>query len=504
MTRRRADPKRARHSPKTGTGRFMIYGATGFTGKLVTRQAAALGLQPMLAGRNAARLKAVAEGTGLECRAVDLADGEALRRAVAEVDAVLHLAGPFSQTAGPMLEACLAARTHYLDITGEIDVFEACAARDAAARQAGITVMPGCGFDVAPSDCLAAHVKRRLPDAAALNLGIAGLGSVSRGTPRTAVENLGRGVRVRRHGRIVALPSPPRRRFDFGEGPQSAVAVGWGDVATAWHSTGIPEITVYFAVSWPIDQIAGLGEPLRWLLGSGRYSSCSSGRSAGCRKGRTRPRAHRAVRWWSPRPSMRRALPCGRGCKRPTAMRSPQSPRWRSPAAPLPARRHRVSRRRRWPSAPISFSSSRTVGARISEVRPNNSFSLVCGQAGKNLGQSLIQLNARRSSLVTSPIVRAGRVSMSTVPDETSDDPVARTRLLRRRMVAAGLAVEAIAEGEPDMFRNLQTRCANCEYADRCEKDLRDTFAASGSQGYCSNCVLLNALSETWWLRAYI
>jgi short subunit dehydrogenase-like uncharacterized protein len=205
----------------------------------------------------------------LECRAVDLADGEALRRAVAEVDAVLHLAGPFSQTAGPMLEACLAARTHYLDITGEIDVFEACAARDAAARQAGITVMPGCGFDVVPSDCLAAHVKRRLPDAAALNLGIAGLGSVSRGTLRTAVENLGRGVRVRRHGRIVALPSPPRRRFDFGEGPQSAVAVGWGDVATAWHSTGIPEITVYFAVSWPIDQIAGLGEPLRWLLGSG-------------------------------------------------------------------------------------------------------------------------------------------------------------------------------------------------------------------------------------------
>jgi hypothetical protein len=93
---------------------------------------------------------------------------------------------------------------------------------------------------------------------------------------------------------------------------------------------------------------------------------------------------------------------------------------------------------------------------------------------------------------------------MSTVPDETSDDPVARTRLLRRRMMAAGLAVEAIAEGEPDMFRNLQTRCANCEYADRCEKDLRDTFAASGSQGYCSNCVLLNALSETWWLRAYI
>jgi len=247
----------------------MIYGATGYMGKLVTRQAKDLGLRPLLAGRNAARLRAVGEESGLECHVLDLADGKALRRAVAEVDAVLHVAGPFSRTSPPMLEACLGARRHYLDITGEIDVFEACAASGAAALRAGITVMPGCGFDVVPSDCLAAHVKRRLPDAVALSLGIAGLGSISRGTARTAVENIGRGARARRQGRIVALPSPPRRHFDFGEGPRPAVAVGWGDVATAYHSTGIPEITVYFAVSWPIEQLVGLGEPLRWLLGSG-------------------------------------------------------------------------------------------------------------------------------------------------------------------------------------------------------------------------------------------
>jgi len=157
---------------------------------------------------------------------------------------------------------------HYLDITGEIDVFEACAASGAAARESRITVMPGCGFDVVPSDCLAAHVKRRLPDAVALSLAIAGLGKMSRGTAKTGIESIGQGTRVRRGGRIVALASPLRRMFDFGRGPRPAVAVGWGDVATAYYSTGIPEITVYFEASRQIDQFVSLSEPLRWLLSS--------------------------------------------------------------------------------------------------------------------------------------------------------------------------------------------------------------------------------------------
>jgi short subunit dehydrogenase-like uncharacterized protein len=248
------------------TGRFMIYGATGYTGKLVARRAQALGLQPVLAGRNAARLGAVAEASGLEYRVVDLADGTALCRAVAEVDAVLHIAGPFSRTSPPMLAACLATRKHYLDITGEIDVFEACAASGAAALQAGITVMPGCGFDVVPSDCLAAHVKRRLPDAMGLSLALAGLAKMSRGTAKTGIEGIGQGAPVRRQGRIVALASPPRRPFDFGRGPRPSVAIGWGDVATAYHSTGIPEITVFFESSRQIEQVVGLNAPLRWLL----------------------------------------------------------------------------------------------------------------------------------------------------------------------------------------------------------------------------------------------
>jgi short subunit dehydrogenase-like uncharacterized protein len=245
--------------------RFMIYGATGYTGKLVARTAKALGMHPILAARNEARLKSIAGQHGFEHRAFDLADTAALEAALGEVDVVLHIAGPFSQTSRPMLDACLRTGTHYLDITGEIDVFEACAARDEAAKEAGVMVLPGVGFDVVPSDCLAAHMKARMLDAVELALSISGLGSMSRGTAKTGVESVGKGTRVRRDGRIVSLKAPPRAEIDYGKGPRPSIAVGWGDVSTAFHSTGIPRITVYFEASPELEQMASLGGFKRWI-----------------------------------------------------------------------------------------------------------------------------------------------------------------------------------------------------------------------------------------------
>lgn len=251
------------------SGKFMIYGATGYTGKLVARTAKALGMQPLLAGRNEARLKSVAGQHGFEFRAFELSDTAALVDALSEVDVVLHTAGPFSETSKPMLDACMRTGTHYLDITGEIDVFEACAARDVEAKQVGIMVMPGVGFDVVPSDCLAAHMKARMPDAVELTLAISGLGHMSRGTAKTGVESVGKGTRVRRDGRIVSLNTPPRAEFDFGHGPRHSIAIGWGDVATAFHSTGIPHITVYFEASLQLEQMAALGGFKRWVASLG-------------------------------------------------------------------------------------------------------------------------------------------------------------------------------------------------------------------------------------------
>ena len=253
--------------------RFMIYGATGYTGKLIIRTAKALGMSPLIAGRTEARLKSLGAQHGLEYMAFGLDDPQAIDAALSQVDVVLHIAGPFSATSSPMLDACLRTGTHYLDITGEIDVFEAAAARDGEAKAANIMVLPGCGFDVVPSDCLAAHMKRRMPDATELTISIAGLGGLSRGTAKSGVEGVGKGIRVRREGKIVRARPVPRRTLDMGEGPKPFIGMPWGDVSTAYHSTGIPDITVYFQSSPQLEQMAKLGFFGRWIASRGFMQS---------------------------------------------------------------------------------------------------------------------------------------------------------------------------------------------------------------------------------------
>ncbi len=247
---------------------FMIYGATGYTGKLLAREAKDRGFAPVLSGRDPDKLKAVAEPLGFEYRAVSLTDAAGLRAALADVDIVLHSAGPFSATSEPMVDACLETGTHYLDITGEIDVFEACASRDAEAAERGVVVMPGVGFDVVPSDCLAAHVHRRLGDATSLLIAIQGLGGMSRGTAKTGAEAIGRRSRVRRGGRIVEAPEAIVHDVDYGDGPKKSIAVSWGDVSTAYHSTGIPDITVCFAATRQLEKLTGMGPLRRWFFGT--------------------------------------------------------------------------------------------------------------------------------------------------------------------------------------------------------------------------------------------
>jgi short subunit dehydrogenase-like uncharacterized protein len=224
------------------------------------------GLQPVLAGRDERTTRAVAELLGFEWRAFGLTDTARLDAALHEVDVVLHLAGPFSATSRPMADACLRNGRHYLDITGEIDVFEALAARDAEAKASGLMLLPGVGFDVVPSDCLAAHLKRRLPDATRLFIAIGGLDKLSRGTAKTGVEGIALGTRVRRGGRIVTLSDTPRSRVDFGAGAVPTLAMSWGDVATAWYSTQIPDIEVHFQSSRQLEQMARLGPLARFML----------------------------------------------------------------------------------------------------------------------------------------------------------------------------------------------------------------------------------------------
>jgi short subunit dehydrogenase-like uncharacterized protein len=225
---------------------WMIYGANGYTGELIAREAVKRGHRPVLAGRRAEEVTALAKELGCEARVFDLdkpnLDG---------IQLVLHCAGPFMHTSKRMVDACLAAGAHYLDITGEIVVFEAVMRRDAEAKARGVVLMPGVGFDVVPTDCLAAMLHAKLPDAHELWLGISSRrGGISRGTLKTMIEGLDKGGAIRRDGKIVVVPQLfDVQQIPFAPGPRTAMTIPWGDVSTAFHTTGIPNIRVYSAQS---------------------------------------------------------------------------------------------------------------------------------------------------------------------------------------------------------------------------------------------------------------
>ncbi len=228
---------------------FLIYGSYGYTGQLILDRASKEGLRPVLAGRNEKKLRAQAETHNLEYRLFSLNETSKLDSALSEVDAVLHCAGPFVHTFRQMAEACLRTKRHYVDISGEIPGFEALAAMDRQAKEAAIMLLPGAGFDVVPSDCLAAHLKGRLSSVTHFRLFLRGVGAgVSRGTAKSAIENMQRQGMIRRAGELVQVPPAWNvRERDFGRGYVKVVSVGWGDVSTAYYSTGIPNIETYFA-----------------------------------------------------------------------------------------------------------------------------------------------------------------------------------------------------------------------------------------------------------------
>lgn len=264
---------------------LLIYGAYGFTGELVAREALDRGLDPLLAGRDGDALRELGRELRCSVREFSLDFPETVTESVRDVDAVLNCAGPFASTATQLADACLETRTDYLDVTGEIEVFEALAEWDTPAADAGITLLPGVGFDVVPTDCVAARLAEALPEATHLELAFAtgGGGGVSRGTARTAIRGLGEGSAVREDGEIrrVSLGSRSRRvTFGSGDGEGAGgrsggagepreygtVAVPWGDVSTAFHTTGIPNVTVYAAIPPRARRLIRIARPLSPVL----------------------------------------------------------------------------------------------------------------------------------------------------------------------------------------------------------------------------------------------
>ena len=241
---------------------WLIYGAYGYTGQLIGKEAQQRGLNIIAAGRDAEQVARLKQEWTVPGRVVSLHNEAALHAALNEVDGVMHCAGPFEDTAQPMVNACLDTGTHYLDITGEWQVFEALRHRSEAAQEAGIAVLPGVGFDVVPTDCVAATLAQACPDATALSLGFVGLGSLSRGTALTALRGWGQGSLMRRNGRLVRIPAGAHTRtVDIAGRTRTLTSIPWGDVSTAYHSTGISTITVYTYVP----------PALQWMLRASEF-----------------------------------------------------------------------------------------------------------------------------------------------------------------------------------------------------------------------------------------
>jgi short subunit dehydrogenase-like uncharacterized protein len=251
---------------------FLIYGANGYTGELITRFAVERGMKPILAGRNAIDIEALAKKHHLEYRVFSLDEAYRIDQSLQDIATVLHCAGPFSLTSRPMVQACLRTKTHYTDITGEIAVFEAMAALDKKAVEAGIMIMPGVGFDVVPSDCLARHLKDRLPSASHLSLAFYGMGRLSHGTQATMTMNVGKGGAIRKDGKVTNVPAAWKtREIDFGEVTKQGVTIPWGDVATAYYSTGIPNIEVFTVVPPSALKMMKMSRYLGWLLATAPF-----------------------------------------------------------------------------------------------------------------------------------------------------------------------------------------------------------------------------------------
>lgn len=252
---------------KSPAPKWMIYGANGYTGELIAREAVKRGFKPVLAGRSREHVEPLARELELESQAFRLDDAAQVARQVGGHVLVLNCAGPFSATAEVMMKGCLLASAHYLDITGEIAVFELAQSLGAQAEAAGVVVCPGVGFDVIPTDCLAAALKEALPDATHLALGFDSRSGLSPGTAKTSVEGLAQGGKVRRDGKIVTVPLAYKvRRIDFGDGEKDAMTIPWGDVSTAYHSTGIPNIEVFIPGSPAMIRGARRANLIRPLL----------------------------------------------------------------------------------------------------------------------------------------------------------------------------------------------------------------------------------------------
>jgi short subunit dehydrogenase-like uncharacterized protein len=250
---------------------ILLYGANGYTGELIARYSKNYNLSLLLGGRSKEKIEPLATRLNLPYIIIDLNDKESLIKTLEEVTVIINAAGPFQYTARQIIDACLLTSTHYIDINGDISVFEMIKKYDEAAKRAGIMLLPGAGFDVVPTDCIALELKKKLPEAVSLKLAFATLGGgLSHGTATTMVQKLGEGGAVRKNGKIVKEALGKKGMVvDFGIKKLFVMSIPWGDISTAYFTTGIPDIESYTSMNKRVYFFLKFQSLFNWLLRTG-------------------------------------------------------------------------------------------------------------------------------------------------------------------------------------------------------------------------------------------
>ena len=228
---------------------LLIYGATGYTGRMIAKQAKDAGLNFVIAGRNKEKLDELAKTLDVRAHAFALDDAGALPRHLDGITVVLNCAGPFAHTSESLMRACIIQGVHYLDITAEINVYRLAESLHDLASTARVMLLPGVGWDVVPTDCLAVTIAEKVHEPVRLRIALQVSGSMSRGSAFSVGEIISAGLLARVNGELTTKTDAKTDFFDFGEGKVECAPLSFGDLVTAWHSTGIPNIEMYVHVS---------------------------------------------------------------------------------------------------------------------------------------------------------------------------------------------------------------------------------------------------------------
>lgn len=228
--------------------KLMIYGATGYTGRMVAEHAKAHGTPLVLAGRSEAPLARLAAEVGVEYRVFSLDDTDATDKNLLDISVLLNCAGPFMRTAKPLMEAAIRYGVHYLDTAAELDSYRLAERLDGDAKTAGVMLMPGGGGSVAMLGSLAGHAVTRVKHPRKIRIAMHVSGGMSRGSVISASENMTNETLARLDSKLVAVANDIQK-FDFGQGAVDSFQVTLPDLITIWRATGVPNIETFVHVT---------------------------------------------------------------------------------------------------------------------------------------------------------------------------------------------------------------------------------------------------------------